>query len=85
VVLGADRGDDEEDQALRRLIKQLTETEYSETHALIEVYGVGQLTTLTYVLTLGNKERFQRSRDVGCYAILLTSGQKIKFLDASVV
>jgi hypothetical protein len=31
------------------------------------VYGVGQLTALTYVLTLGSKERFQRSRDVGCY------------------
>ena len=29
--------------------------------------GVGQLTALTYVLTLGSKERFQRSRDVGCY------------------
>jgi transposase len=38
-----------------------------ETQALIKVYGVGQLTALTYVLTLGSKERFQRSRDVGCY------------------
>ncbi|MCU1250274.1 MAG: family transposase [Edaphobacter sp.] len=28
--------------------------------ALIQVYDVGQLTALTYVLTLGNKERFQR-------------------------
>src|SRR5260370_34811257 len=50
-----------------RLIKQLTEMEYPETQALIQVYGVGQLTALTYVLTLGSKERFQRSRDVGCY------------------
>ena len=50
-----------------RLIKQLTETEYPETQALIKVYGVGQLTALTYVLTLGSKERFERSRDVGCY------------------
>src|SRR5260370_36875903 len=50
-----------------RLIKGLTETEYPEAQALIQVYGVGQLTALTYVLTLGNKERFQRSRDVGCY------------------
>ncbi len=50
-----------------RLIKGLTETEYPETQALIQVYGVGQLTALTYVLTLGSKERFQRSRDVGCY------------------
>ena len=50
-----------------RAIKKLTETEYPETQALIKVYGVGHLTALTYVLTLGNKERFQRSRDVGCY------------------
>src|SRR6201996_8083767 len=49
------------------LIKRLTETEYPETQALLKVYGVGQLTALTYVLTLGSKERFQRSRDVGCY------------------
>jgi len=49
------------------VIKRLTEAEYPETQALIKVYGVGQLTALTYVLTLGSKERFQRSRDVGCY------------------
>src|SRR6267378_3885603 len=50
-----------------RLIKRLTESEYTETQAPIKVYSVGQLTALTYVLTLGSKERFQRSRDVGCY------------------
>jgi transposase len=50
-----------------RLVKRLTETEYPETQALTKVYGVGQLTALTYVLTLGSKQRFQRSRDVGCY------------------
>src|ERR1700678_291721 len=54
-------------KAYDRAIKRLTETEYPETQALIKVYGVGQLTALTYVLTLGSKERFQRSRDVGCY------------------
>jgi transposase len=54
-------------KAYDRAIKQLTETEYPETQALIKVYGVGQLTALTYVLTLGSKERFRQSRDVGCY------------------
>jgi len=54
-------------KAYDRAIKKQTETEYPETKALIKVYGVGQLTALTYVLTLGSKERFQRSRDVGCY------------------
>src|SRR5450755_3228763 len=50
-----------------RTIKRLVETEYPETQALLQVYGVGHLTALTYVLTLGSKELFQRSRDVGCY------------------
>src|SRR6201987_906643 len=54
-------------QQYDRTIKQLTETGYPETQALLQVYGAGQLTALTYVLTLGGKERFQRSRDVGCY------------------
>jgi len=54
-------------RAYDRAIKKLTETEYPETMALTKVYGVGHLTALTYVLTLGSKERFQRSRDVGCY------------------
>jgi transposase len=31
------------------------------------VQGVRHITALTFVLTLGNKERFERSRDVGCY------------------
>jgi transposase len=50
-----------------REIQRLTETAYPETQALVKVYGVGHLTALTFVLTLGKKERFQRSRDVGCY------------------
>jgi transposase len=38
------------------------------THGLIrKVPGVGHLTALTFVLTLGSKERFKQSRDVGCY------------------
>jgi transposase len=50
-----------------RQIQQLTLTEYPETQALLKVQGVGYITALTFVLTLGNKERFTRSRDVGCY------------------
>jgi transposase len=50
-----------------RAIEELTKTAYPETQALIRVYGVGHLTALTFVLTLGKKERFQQSRDVGCY------------------
>jgi len=50
-----------------RQIQQLGQTEYPETQALLKVHGVGHLTALTFVLTLGSKERFGRSRDVGCY------------------
>ena len=50
-----------------RQIQQLGQIEYPETQALLKVHGVGHLTALTFVLTLGNKERFKRSRDVGCY------------------
>jgi transposase len=50
-----------------RQIQQLAQTEYPETQALLKVHGVGHITALTYVLTLGSKQRFQRSRDVGCY------------------
>jgi transposase len=50
-----------------RQIQQLTQTTYPETQALLKVHGVGHITALTYVLTLGNKQRFRRSRDAGCY------------------
>jgi transposase len=50
-----------------RQIQQQTQTEYPETQALLKVHGVGHITALTYVLTLGSKQRFQRSRNVGCY------------------
>ena len=50
-----------------RQIQQLGQTEYPETQALLQVHGVGHLTALTFVLTLGSKTRFGRSRDVGCY------------------
>ena len=50
-----------------RQIQELGQTKYPETQALLKVHGVGHITALTFVLTLGNKERFGRSRDVGCY------------------
>ena len=50
-----------------RQIQELGRTKYPETQALVKVPGVGHLTALTFVLTLGSKERFEQSRDVGCY------------------
>src|ERR1700728_171175 len=50
-----------------REIQHLTQTEYAETQAMMTIHGVGHITALTFVLTLGDKRRFDRSRDVGCY------------------
>lgn len=46
-------------------IEALAETRYPETHRLRQVPGVGTLTATTFVLTLGDPQRFRRSRDVG--------------------
>lgn len=54
-------------QGYDQAVRQLTQNDYSETKALMQVPGVGPLTALTFVLTLGDKHRFGRSRDVGCY------------------
>jgi transposase len=48
-------------------VEQLTKTKYPEATALQKVPGVGPLTALTFVLTIGDEKRFSRSRDVGCY------------------
>jgi transposase len=50
-----------------REIQRMTQIEYAETQPLLTIHGVGHITALTFVLTLGDKERFGRSRDVGCY------------------
>jgi transposase len=49
------------------LLEQLANRHYPETQYLRSVAGVGTLTALTYVLTLGSAQRFAHSRDVGCY------------------
>ena len=50
-----------------RDIQRMTQTEYAETQPMMTIHGVGHITALTFVLTLGDKTRFARSRDVGCY------------------
>jgi transposase len=48
-------------------IEQIARGEYPETELLKQVCGVGTLIALTFVLTVEDRERFQKSRDVGCY------------------
>jgi transposase len=49
------------------MIEDLARTKYPEAASLQSVDGVGSLTAVTFILTLGDKDRFKRSRDVGCY------------------
>jgi transposase len=48
-------------------IEKLGREKYKHTQLLRQVKGVGPLTSLAYVLTLENPDRFAKSRDVGPY------------------
>jgi transposase len=54
-------------QASEKSLEQIAETRYRETELLRQVYGVGPLIALTYVLTIEDPHRFRKSRDVGAY------------------
>jgi transposase len=48
-------------------LEQIAREQYPEVAVLKQVSGVGTLIALTFVLTLEDAARFQKSRDVGCY------------------
>ncbi|MEP6961445.1 MAG: IS110 family transposase [Acidobacteriota bacterium] len=48
-------------------IEQIAREHCPETALLKQVSGVGTLIAATFVLTVEDRERFQKSRDVGCY------------------
>jgi transposase len=50
-----------------RKLEQIARDNYPETQLLKQIKGVGTLIALTFVLTLEDKSRFRKSRDVGCY------------------
>jgi len=54
-------------------IEQMARAEYPETCLLRQVSGVGTLIALTFVLTVEDKERFAKSREVGCFVGLRPS------------
>jgi transposase len=54
-------------KACEAKIEQIARKDYPETILLQQVSGVGTLIALTFVLTVDDKDRFQRSREVGCY------------------
>lgn len=54
-------------RAFDKQIENLARETYPQTAQLQQVTGVGSLTALAYVLTLGESGRFKHSRDVGPY------------------
>lgn len=54
-------------QQLDATLEQIARNKYPETKLLQQINGVGTLIALTFVLTLEDRERFEKSRDVGCY------------------
>jgi len=54
-------------KALDESITALAEEAYPETEFISQITGVGVLTSLTFVLTIGDPDRFKRPRDVGAY------------------
>jgi len=54
-------------QEYDKKIEKLGSEKYGHTALLRQVKGVGPITSLAYVLTLENPDRFAKSRDVGPY------------------
>jgi transposase len=53
--------------ACDRTLEHWARTRYTESARLTQVNGVGTLTALAFMLTVGDKERFSRSRDIGSF------------------
>ena len=54
-------------RAYDQKVETMGEQKYPETERLKQVPGVGPLTSLTYILTIEDPNRFRKSRDVGPY------------------
>jgi transposase len=53
--------------AYDKTIKEISQTRYPATEIVQQVNGVGPVTALAYVVTIGDPDRFRKSRDVGPY------------------
>jgi len=58
-----------------QLVVHIAKEEYPETSLLTQVSGVGPVTALYFRLTIEDPQRFERSRDVGCYFGLVPKQQ----------
>lgn len=57
----------EQIKAFDRQVEAMAQTKYPQTRWLRSVPGVGALTSVAYVLTVADPQRFERSREVGAY------------------
>ena len=62
-------------------IEELASNKYPESALLQQVAGVGALTSLAFMLTLGDRTRFKKSRDVGPYFGLVPRQQRSCTID----
>lgn len=58
-----------------RQVERLLEDEYREVEVLTQIKGVGALTAVAFAVTVGDRDRFERSRTVGAW-FGLTPGQR---------
>lgn len=66
---------------LDKRIEKACQEDYPETLLLRQITGVGPITSLAYVLTIGDPERFANSRDVGPYLGLVPKRDQSGALD----
>jgi transposase len=59
-----------------RQLEAIRQEHYPETKLLRQVEGVGALTALTFVLTLEDPYRFEKSRSVGAYLGLVPASDQ---------
>jgi transposase len=59
-----------------RKLEEISKEHYPETELLRQVEGVGGLTALTFVLTLEDPYRFEKSRSVGAYLGLVPASER---------
>jgi transposase len=59
-----------------RRLETISKETYPETELLRQVEGVGPLTALTFVLTVEDPHRFERSRSVGAYLGLVPASDR---------
>jgi transposase len=63
------------------MIEELARKKYPAVKLLTEVPGIGTLTALAFVLTVGDRDRFAKSRDVGAFFGLVPRQQQSSSAD----